>query len=314
MEEVKIKKRAAFVSICSNSALIVTKLAVGVISGSFSIISEAVHSFTDLLASILAYYSVKMSSEPADNDHQFGHEKFEDLSGGIEGALILIAACYIIYEAVMRINNPPDTHIDTSIGMIVMFISILVNGIVSEYLFNVAKKTDSIALMADAQHLRADIYTSFGVLAGLAVIKLTDITILDPLIAILIAMLILKTGYDICKAAVLNLLDTSLPEDERKIIENTINNFIPDQIIDFGEFKTRKAGSKRLIEFNLVVPTSMTIKEGHDLCDRIESVLKNNIRNLDITIHLEPCSSECSNCILYHKDSLACHKLRLKSR
>jgi len=311
---VDTKKRAAFLSIISNTFLIIAKLFVGIISGSVSIISEAVHSFTDLLASILAFYSVKISSEPADTEHQYGHEKFEDLSGGIEGVLILAAAAYIIYEALEKIKGGSIESLNTTAGIVVMFASVIINTFVSAHLIKISKKTDSIALLADAQHLRADVYTSLGVLLGLIIIKLTGLAVLDPLIAIIIAVFIIKTGYDLTKTAIKNLLDTSLPENERKIIESTIKKYIPEEIIKFQGFKTRKAGAKRLIEFTLTVPTNLTIKEGHDLCDKIEEDLEKKIKNIDVTIHLEPCNGTCSECILYHKDSLACHKLKVKKR
>ncbi|EKE02874.1 MAG: cation diffusion facilitator family transporter [uncultured bacterium] len=314
MENIKNKKSAALLSVFSNSFLIIAKLFVGIISGSVSIISEAVHSFIDLLAAILAFFSVKISAEPADTEHQYGHEKFEDLSGGIEGLLIFAAAAYIIYEALEKIKTGSFEHLDTTAGIIVMLASVIINTLVSAHLIKVAKITDSIALLADAQHLRADVYTSLGVLAGLLIIKFTGLVILDPLIAIIIAVFIIKTGYDLTKTAIKNLLDTSLPENERKLIQNIIKSYIPKDIIEFQDLKTRKAGAKRLIEFTLTVPTSMTIKEGHDLCDKIEEDLEKNVKNADVTIHLEPCNGTCDECILYHKDSLACHKLKFMNR
>lgn len=154
------KKRAAILSIVSNTLLIVLKFIVGIISGSISIISEALHSGSDLLASFIAFFSVSESSKPADEDHQFGHGKYEDLSGLIEGILIILAALYIVYASVKKMFFAPVIRIDVDLGLAVMLVSVVANTFVSIYLFKIAKKTDSIALYADGEHLRTDIYSS----------------------------------------------------------------------------------------------------------------------------------------------------------
>ena len=290
------KQNAALLSISSNIVLILSKLVVGLITNSISIISEAVHSFTDLLAAIIAFFSVKQSANPPDSDHQFGHGKYEDFSGFIEGALILLAAGLIIYEAVEKIILNKYEHIDTTAGIVVMLVSVIANIIVSRNLFNVARKTDSMALLADAEHLRTDILTSVGVLIGLILIRLTNIDILDPIVAILVALIIIKAGLDLCFNSGKNLLDGSLPEGEQKIILDTLNNYIPDEVIEIKELKSRKAGADKLIELIIVIPKKLTIEAGHALCDRIEEDLKNNIRNSSITIHIEPCRCTCDNC------------------
>ncbi|OGH95246.1 MAG: hypothetical protein A2039_07540 [Candidatus Melainabacteria bacterium GWA2_34_9] len=290
------KQNAALLSIGSNIVLILSKLVVGLITNSISIISEAVHSFTDFLAAIIAFFSIKQSANPPDSDHQFGHGKYEDFSGFIEGALILLAAGYIIFESVEKIINNKYDYIDTTAGIVVMLISVIANIIVSRHLFNVAHKTDSMALLADAEHLRTDVLTSAGVLAGLILIKITNIEILDPIVAILVALIIIKAGLNLCFNSGKNLLDGSLPEEEQKIIFNTVNTYIPDEVIEIKELKSRKSGADKLIELIIVIPKKLTIEAGHALCDRIEEDLKNNIKNSRITIHIEPCSCPCDNC------------------
>lgn len=312
METAVVKKRAALLSISSNIVLIIAKFAVGLVTGSVSIISEAVHSFSDLLAAIMAYFSVKAAAEPADSEHQFGHGKFEDLSGGLEGALILFAAGYIIYEAIQKLLGNVSGEFNTGAGIFVMLIAVIVNIIVSTHLFKVAHKTESIALLADAEHLRTDVYTSFGVLVGLLLIKFTGITLLDPIVAILIALVIIKTGIDLCMASAKNLLDTSLPEEERIIIGNIVNNYMPDKVIDILKLKTRKAGAERLVEFTLTVPDEMTIRKGHELCDKIEEDLAKEMNNVKVTIHLEPCDGKCSDCKSSQVETFVCHKLKNK--
>jgi len=290
------KQRAALLSIGSNVVLILSKLVVGLITNSISIISEAVHSFTDLLAAIIAFFSVKQSSNPPDSDHQFGHGKYEDFSGFIEGALILAAAGYIIFESIEKIIYNKYAHIDTTAGIVVMLISVIANITVSHHLFNVARKTDSMALLADAEHLKTDVLTSVGVLIGLILIKITNIEMLDPVIAILVALIIIKAGLSLCFKSGKNLLDESLPEEEQKIILDTVNNYIPTEVIEIKELKSRKSGADKLIELVIVISKKLTIEAGHSLCDRIEEDLKNNIKNACITIHLEPCGCTCDNC------------------
>ena len=168
------KKFAAGLSIFSNSVIIVLKLIAGHISGSISIISEAIHSLSDFLASVLTFFSVMKSSEPADKTHPFGHGKYEDMSGFIEGGLIIFAACFIIYEAIKKILAPTSMDVDTTLGLYVMGISVVANVIVSSVLFKVAKTSDSISLYADAEHLRTDILSSLGVFLGLLLIKVTS--------------------------------------------------------------------------------------------------------------------------------------------
>lgn len=184
-EETKLKKRAASLSVVSNSTLIVMKLIAGAITGSFSIISEAIHSLSDLLASIIAFFAVKKASMPADKDHDFGHGKYEDFSGLIEGILIIGAAIYIVYESVDKIIMNHHSEISVNAAIYVMFFSVIVNIFVSAHLFKVAKRTGSVAIFADAEHLRTDVYTSVGVMLGLVLIKYTGLHILDPPLCLL---------------------------------------------------------------------------------------------------------------------------------
>ena len=265
-----IKTKAANLSIISNGLIILFKLIAGIITGSMCIISEAIHSLSDFLASVLTLFAVKRSSEPADKDHPFGHGKYEDISGFFEGVLILLASFYIIWESCKKII----TH-GTSANLLV-----------SSYLFAVAKKTDSVALKADAQHLSTDVYSSLGVLIGLILIKITGITLLDPLIAILVALIILKTGISIIKETLNDLLDRTLPDDDIKIIENIINDC--KNIYGFKNLKSRKSGSTRDIDITLLCEESMPIKECHEICDILEAKIQEVLPNTLITIHCEP--------------------------
>lgn len=244
--KVKEKKIAAILSIVSNTSLIVLKLIAGVISGSIGIISEAIHSSSDLLASVITFFSVSESSKPADEDHQFGHGKYEDFTSFIEGMLIIFAAFYIVYEALKKILFAHTLKIDINIGLVVMFISVIVNIFVSIYLFKTAKMTKSTALYADGEHLRTDIYSSLAVFIGLLLAKITGNPIFDPLIAIMVAIIIFTAGYKICSDAKESLLDTSLSEKENFQIKSIINNYLQNGVVALKTLRTRKAGLKRI--------------------------------------------------------------------
>jgi cation diffusion facilitator family transporter len=281
-----IKTKAANLSIISNGLIILFKLIAGIITGSMCIISEAIHSLSDFLASVLTLFAVKRSSEPADKDHPFGHGKYEDISGFFEGVLILLASFYIIWESCKKIITHGTLEFNSTPGIVVMLIAIAANLLVSSYLFAVAKKTDSVALKADAQHLSTDVYSSLGVLIGLILIKITGITLLDPLIAILVALIILKTGISIIKETLNDLLDRTLPDDDIKIIENIINDC--KNIYGFKNLKSRKSGSTRDIDITLLCEESMSIKECHEICDILEAKIQEVLPNTLITIHCEP--------------------------
>lgn len=290
MEETqtKEKKFAATLSIASNSSLILLKLIAGILSGSIGIISEAIHSGSDLLASVITFFSVAESSKPADEDHQFGHGKYEDFTSLIEGILIILAAFYIIYEAIQKIFCGKDCKIDTNVGLIVMFISVLVNIFVSTYLFKVAKNTGSAALYADGEHLRTDIYSSLAVFIGLLCVKISGNIIFDPIIAIFVALIIFIAGYKICETAKNSLLDTSLSKEENEKIVEIINANIENGIISLKSLRTRQAGLKKNIEITLIVQKDMHISTSHKLCDKIEYEIEASLKNTDISIHLEP--------------------------
>ncbi len=282
------KKFAAGLSIFSNSVIIILKLVVGLYSGSISIISEAIHSMSDFFASILTFFSVIKSAEPADKKHPFGHGKYEDMSGFIEGGLIIFAAVFIIYEALKKIFFSQGSGVETTLGLYVMGFSVVSNIFVSFILFKVAKKADSVSLFADAEHLRTDVLSSLGVFAGLLIIKFTGISILDPIIAIIVALIIFKAGFSISKRTMDNLLDCSLPEEEMNNICEILNNCKSNGIIGFKDLKARRLGPQKSIEVTLIFPKDMTIYCCHAICDAIEHKLIQNLGDVTSSIHLEP--------------------------
>ena len=282
------KKLAAGLSITSNIILSVLKIISGVISGSLSIISEAIHSLSDLSASVLTFFSVIKSSKPADTDHPYGHGKYEDMAGFIEGVLIILAAIYIIFEASKKIIFGTDATAENTLGIAVMFIAVVLNTIVSIVLFKVSKETNSISLYADGEHLRTDIYSSLGVLIGLVLIKITGYTVLDPIIALLIALIILRAGYKIFQRAGENLLDHSLPEENIEKIKEIIKQYSDCVTLKKGSIRARQVGPVKDIDIILQFPESTTLCECHRICDEIEKQIQTIYPNCSISIHSEP--------------------------
>jgi cation diffusion facilitator family transporter len=279
------KIKVAALSIISNTTLIILKVVAGLLSGSVSIVSEAIHSGMDLVASIIAFLSVRISSKPADEEHPYGHGKIENISGLVEGLLIFVAAFLIIKESVLKILHPIQIG-ETGIAIIVMLISAAVNAIVSRIIYKVAKEEDSLALEADALHLKTDVYTSLGVAIGLILIKFTGVSILDPVVAIIVACLIVKEAWHLIKGAFAPLIDSRLSVDEELKIKEVMELY-KEEVIDYHRLKTRKSGHVRHVDFHITVKSSLTAKDIHLLIKRIEKNLEAKIKNIDLTIHVD---------------------------
>jgi cation diffusion facilitator family transporter len=294
----KLKEKTAHLSVISNTGLVLMKFVVGFAIGSVSIISEAIHSSMDLIAAMIAFFSVRKSAEPPDAAHSFGHGKFEDISGLIEALLIFVAAVLIIREAVINLLGRAPEELKPELlfaGIAVMGISALVNWYVSQRLMKVAKQTESIALESDAWHLRTDVYTSLGVFLGLILIRLTGITLFDPLVAIGVAIVIMKAAYDLSVRSFSDLIDHSIPETDELRIKEIICSHA-SIYAGFHDLKTRRSGPEIFIEFHLVVPGTLSVTESHDLTDHLESDLNIEYPRANITIHVEPCNEGCNRC------------------
>jgi cation diffusion facilitator family transporter len=287
------KTSIARLSILSNATLVILKLAAGLMIGSVSVISEAIHSGIDLIAAVIAYFSVRQSSVPPDTEHAFGHGKIENVSGAVEAVLIFIAAGLIIWEAYNKLIHGIVIE-DVSLGIGVMLISVIANFFVSEKLIKTAKKTDSIALEADGWHLRTDVLTSLGIFGGLVAIKLTGIAILDPILAILVALFILKAAFDLTVKSVKDLLDIKLPREEEDEIRKAISKH-SGSYVEFHDLRTRKSGSDRFVDLHLVVPRKLSVEEAHGLSDRIENDIKERFPRASVIIHIEPCEETADN-------------------
>jgi cation diffusion facilitator family transporter len=285
------KARVALISIGSNSVLTLGKLVVGLAMGSVSVISEAIHSSLDLAAAIIAFFAVRTASKPADERHNYGHGKFENLSGIIEASLILVAGVMIINNAIPKLKGGVELE-SIGLGAGVMGVSVIVNLFVSRKLLKTARETESPALEADGWHLMTDVYTSLGVFAGLGAIYLTGLTILDPLIAIGVALLIFKAAFNLISDSLRTMLDTNLPRTEENLIQGVLLNYA-EEYVEFHELRTRRAGSDRYIDLHLVVPRYKDIDAVHSLCDRIEDDIRTQLPGVQILIHTEPCGAHC---------------------
>lgn len=282
----RTKTRAAALSIASNSVLILVKIGVGLAMGSISVVAEGLHSMLDLVAAIIAFFGIRIASRPPDADHPFGHGKAESLSASIEGGLIFLAAAVIVFEAGRRIFAGVSLQL-LEMGMGVMLLSAVVNIGVSRYLFRVARRTDSVALEADAWHLTTDVYTSLGVLVGLVVVRLTGFNLLDPLIAMGVAVLIVKAAWDVTRKSWTGLLDERLPAEEEGIIAAAILEH-GREMVGFHQLRTRKSGSVRYIDLHLVLEKNVTLEQAHKLCDHLEADIKTRLPGSALNIHCEP--------------------------
>jgi cation diffusion facilitator family transporter len=303
MEADKKKKQVALLSVVSNSILVALKLAVGLVIGSVSVISEAIHSGVDLIASGIAYYSVRTSGMPADREHPFGHGKIENISGTVEALLIFLAAAWILYEAVQKIVRPAPLEL-AFWGVAVMLLSAVMNTMVSRKLFQVGKETDSVALIADGWHLRTDVYTSAGVMMGLAVIWAAsrfapgvDLHWVDPAAAIAVAVLIIKAAWDLTVQSARDLLDVQLPGDEIAWLESLILQHQP-VVKGYHKLRTRKAGNFRFVEFHIKVDPNMTVQSSHDITDDFSREIRGRFPGASVTIHIEPCDGSCTGSCL----------------
>jgi cation diffusion facilitator family transporter len=297
--------------VVSNTVLTITKLGVGWLTGSVSVTAEGIHSGNDLVASFIAWFAVRKASEPPDADHGYGHGKYESLSAFIEAALILVAAAGVAWAAIHRLIVGQESDLAHGPALLVMGFSAVVNVFVSSCLFRTARKHQSLALEADGWHLRADVWTSAGVFVGLLLIYLTDWHIIDPLAAIMVAVLILFQGSRIGWEALGQLLDRSLPESERQLIEKLLGEH-DSMFLDYHRLRTRRSGRERQIDLHLVTCPRVTVGEAHGVCDHLEHDAAEALPNTRLVIHVEPCDEEaCPNRGKDGRDAMTC---RLQQR
>lgn len=295
MTDVRKEKSAlATLSVLSNSALIVAKVAVGMITCSVSILSEAAHSGLDLLASCITFASIRISGKPPDKSHPFGHGKYENLSSFVQALLIVGTVAYIWYASVLKLVHGAQVE-SIHMGLAVMLLSVVINLVVSTLLMRGAKKHDSIALEADAWHLRIDVYTSLGVMAGFGAMQLTEWHTLDPIIAILVTFIIARAAVDLIRRSLAGLTDQSLPEGEEAAIKSILEEHYKSYV-DFHRLKTRKSGSERHVVLHVTLHRSTPLDKAHEISHHIEKHIREKFPMTTVTIHAEPCHGKCETC------------------
>jgi len=286
----------ARLSIITISSLIAMKVVASIITGSIAIRADAFHSVIDLSGAIIGFTGIRIAKRPPDERHPFGHGKAEDIAGATISGLIFAAAGTIIYQAANRLMAGGAVELVTT-GIYVIAAAIVINIVIARLVLRLSRANDSIALEATARDMMTDVYSSCAVLAGLVLVRLTGLNILDPIIAIAVAGLIIRTAYLTMKKSVDNLMDTKLPEAEEEIVKARIRELKHSgQIVDFHAFRTRKAGSQRYIDLHLVMPKNASVDETHRLCDRLEHDIQRRLQRVNVTIHIEPCDGNCDYC------------------
>jgi cation diffusion facilitator family transporter len=284
---IRTKSGAAGLSIASNAVLIAIKLAAGAITGSIAILTEAVHSLIDLIASVVAFVSVRKADEPADAEHPYGHEKVENLAAAAEGVLILVGAAIIVYEATHRLVV--GAKVETlSVGIAVMGFSVIANLAVSTVLSRQAKAHDSAALEGDAAHLRTDALTSLGVLIGLVIVKVTGNAAFDSITALIVAGVIVTAGLRILRRSSGVLVDETVPGAELDTIEAAIAAARTPEVAGYHKLRARRAGSRRYIDLHVQFHTGTSLERAHDLAHRMRDSIEAEIPRAEVLIHVEP--------------------------
>jgi cation diffusion facilitator family transporter len=281
------KSRVAALSIASNSILILLKLAAGAITGSIAIVTEAIHSMIDLVASVIAFLSVRKADAPADEEHPYGHEKVENLAANIEGILILVGAAIIVYEATHRLVVGSEVE-SIGIGIAVMAVSVGANLAVSAALSRQARIDESPALAGDAAHLRTDALTSVGVLVGLALVKITGNASLDSITALMVAAAIVAAGVNIIRRSSGVLVDEVLPDAEMDRIEAAIAAARTPEVAGYHKLRARRAGSRRHIDFHVQYRSGTTLERAHELAHEMRDSIAAEIPQAEVLIHVEP--------------------------
>jgi len=289
------KEGVAKLSIFAVSLLVVMKVVAGILTGSISIRADALHSIIDLSGVVIGFIGIRIAGKPPCEKHTFGHGKAENIAGFVISALIFVAAGIIVYEAVERLITGAVIEL-VMVGIYVTVAAIVINVIVAWRALRVSKSSDSVALEAAGRHMLADVWSSIAVLVGLVLVRLTGLNILDPIVALVVAVVIARMAYFTIKKSFDGLMDTKLPEEEEDLIISCIREHGGQMIVDLHELRTRKAGSQRYIDLHLVVPSNTNLVEAHRLCDHLEQDIKGRLEVASVTIHIEPCITECDQC------------------
>jgi cation diffusion facilitator family transporter len=283
--------------------LFLIKVLVGVITGSISIWAQAADSSLDIFAVVVTYMTVGFAARPADHEHPFGHGKVEDISAFIQAILLLGAVVAIDYSAILRIIHEKTIQV-TEAGIAVMLVSLLVSIFLSRHLFKVARATGSVALEANANNIRGDVYSTSGVFLGLIIVRITGLTILDPIIALAVSLLVLRAAYRVGKMAFDGLVDVRLPKEEEESLMNVIMEH-SNQFVGIHRVRTRHSGSQHYIDLHMVMPKGTSVENAHKMCDHLEEDIGKRLHNASVTIHVEPCDTTCRQCTVINCEQRA---------
>lgn len=282
-----MKRRTAVLSVASNSALILIKVIAGTLTGSVAILTEAVHSSVDLIASLVAFLSVRIADEPADEGHRYGHEKVENLAAAFEAILILVGSAAIAFEAVRRLITGGRTH-TLGIGITVIAFSTIANLVVSTIIARGGRLTESPALQGDAAHLRTDAASSFVVLVALVLVHATGAQWIDPVAALVVACVIVVAGVRLLVRAGEVLVDQALPPAETEAIARVIERFGDRDVVGFHELRTRRGGSQRYVDVHIQFREGTSLEQAHRTAHRLQDEIAAELGAADVLIHLEP--------------------------
>ncbi len=291
------KSGAVKLALCVVLFLIALKVVVSIITKSISITAQATDSLLDLFAIGIAFLTVRVASEPADEEHPFGHGKMEGVASVVQAGLILTAVVFIVYSAIDRILH--DTPLEfTTAGIGVMFVSVIASIFLSRHLQRVAKSTGSTMVDALAKNINADIYSAAGVLVGLVVVQFTKLLVLDSVIALIMSVMILRSAYQVVRRSFTELTDTRLPKEEQEALLACIKEHLA-QFPGFHEVRSRRAGSQRFVDLHLVMRRNASVEEAHDMCDHLEQDITDCLPEASVVIHAEPCNGgDCPVCLI----------------
>jgi cation diffusion facilitator family transporter len=265
----------------------VLKLAAGLVTGSVGILSDAVHSLMDLLASVIALASVRKADEPADYSHRYGHEKLEDLAAGAQALLLLVGASFIAIEAIRRLIN--GGRLDSiGVGIAVAGIAAVVNLIVSSYLSRAGRASGSTALHANAADLRTDAFVSIGVLISLVLIKITGAAWIDPIVGLIVAGAISLTGVRILVDASRRLADEALPPDELAALRQVVDSSLGDEVVGVHDLRARHVGSHHQVDLHMQFADGTSLRRAHFLSHQLQHAIVERLPGTTVLVHLEP--------------------------
>jgi len=283
----------ALLSIFTAMATISLKSLAYFLTGSVGLLSDAIESLVNLAAAIIALLMLRIAEQPPDEEHGYGHSKAEYFASITEGLFIFVAAIAITISAVDRIVHPKVID-QAFLGLGISVIASIINYVVSLKLLKIGKKHHSITLEADGHHLMTDVITSVGVIIAVFLVSVTGWQILDPLIAILVAINIIFTGFGLMKRSIMGLLDTSISIEELNIVKSVLNKYRL-QGLEFHGLRTRQSAQRRFVDFHVLVPGSWTVQKGHDLLEKIEKKIRDSIEKVTVSTHLEPIEDPRSN-------------------